>query len=182
MERLHFAQVVEGLWVRALAGRIGPELNRELIAAGLDLTRPLLPAYPAEKISQWVRLTSRSLYPHLDETEAQRRLGGDFFRGFTQTLIGKALVAMMKVIGTRRSLERMQRNFRTGTNFIDTRFTSLGKGRAELWMNDVDGLPAYYAGIVEEGGRATGARDMKTTWEHHADGGCTYQVTWSEPG
>ncbi len=181
-DRFHFSQVVEGLWGRALAGRLDVDLKGALRDAGLDLTQPLLPAYPAEKMNEWVRLTARSLYPHLDEHESLRKLGNDFFLGYTRTLIGTAMLALMRVIGTRRSLERMQRNFRTGNNYIDTRFTSNGKGRAQLWMKDVNGLPAYYAGMVEEGGRATGARDMVAKWQLHPDGSCTYDVTWSERG
>ncbi len=180
MERLHFEQVVDGLWHRALEPRLSPALRAALLEQGLNLDAPLEPAYPAEKMHDWVVLTASSLYPTLAQDDALKQLGVDFFKGYTSTFIGAAMKTMMRVIGTRRSLERMERNFRTGNNFMQTRFTALGAGEVELWFNDVNRLPAYYAGMLEEGGRATGAADMKVTWKLDLPTGCTYRVRWSE--
>lgn len=181
MQRLHFDSVVEGLWKRALGPRVDANLRAALKAEGLDLDKnPLDPAFPAEKMHVWVSLTAKSLYPG-DETNAGlRKLGADMFRGFVNTFVGKAMSAVMRVVGTRRSLERMERNFRSGNNYINAKFAPIDKGVIQLTLSDVNGLPAYYQGIIEEGGRATGASDMDSTYSHHADGSCVYRVTWSE--
>jgi uncharacterized protein (TIGR02265 family) len=180
MQRLHFEQVVDGLWFRALKPRISPSLRAALKEKGLDLDKPLEPAYPAEKMHEWVALTAAQLYPTMGKDDALKQLGVDFFRGYTSTFIGAAMKTMMRVLGVRRSLERMERNFRTGNNFMQTRFTPVGTGEVSLWFNDVNGLPAYYAGMLEEGGRATGAADIKVTWTNAPEQGCTYQVRWKE--
>jgi len=80
-----------------------------------------LPAYPAEKDEPLGDHHGDDALPALERDEALERLGEDFFRGFSSTLIGQALKAMMRVIGTRRSLQRMERNFRTGNNYMETR-------------------------------------------------------------
>jgi uncharacterized protein (TIGR02265 family) len=178
--RLHFDSVVEGLWKRSLAGRLDASLLAALKKEGLDLSRPLDPAFPAEKMHVWVKLTARTLYPDVSEEVALRQLGAELFKGLTRTFVGKAMVAVMRVVGTRRSLERMQRNFRSGNNYINAHFRSLGKGLVELTLTDVNGLPAYYQGIVEEGGRTTGAADMDSTYTLDGKGGCTYRITWTE--
>ena len=50
-ERLMFAHAVEALFGRALRGQVTERLKARLRQAGLDLDRPLLPAYP---IAVWI--------------------------------------------------------------------------------------------------------------------------------
>lgn len=101
-------------------------------------------------------------------------------RGYVETLLGRAMVQVMKVVGPRRSLERMQRNFRTGSNYIETRFTSLGKGQAELWFNDVSGIPDFYAGVMSAGGRLAAAGNVRVTVHPSTDESCRFLVEWDE--
>ena len=101
-------------------------------------------------------------------------------RGFSETMMGRALVQFMKVIGPRRSMQRMERNFATGGNYIQTRFTSLGVGKAEVWFNDVSGIPDFYAGIIQRGGEFSGAKDLQVTFAPVVDTECTFVVTWTE--
>ncbi|MFO0595524.1 MAG: DUF2378 family protein [Myxococcaceae bacterium] len=179
-QRLHFDTVVEGLWHRALKGRVSDDLRAALKADGLDLSKKPDPAYPAEKMGRWYRLTAKHVFPELNEEDALRALGAEAFRGLTRTVMGAAMMAVLRVLGTRRSLERMTRSMRSGNNYIEATFSSAGRGEATLVFKDVNGLPSYFAGVVEEGGRATGAADMVSTWNMAPDGSCTYHVKWTE--
>jgi hypothetical protein len=51
-ERLVFTPAMEALFVRALGRMVTPDLVSSLRELGIDLEKPLLPAYP---FSQWVR-------------------------------------------------------------------------------------------------------------------------------
>lgn len=178
-EKLWFQQSIEGLLVRGVGKDMTPALREKLRALGIDLAS-LQPGYDAKVVSQAIRLTAAELFPGRPEAEALREVGALFMRGYVETLLGRAMVQVMKVVGPRRSLERMQRNFRTGSNYIETRFTSLGKGQAELWFNDVSGIPDFYAGVMSAGGRLAAAGNVRVTVHPSTDESCRFLVEWDE--
>jgi uncharacterized protein (TIGR02265 family) len=180
VQRLPFEQVIDGLWNKGLSGRLSPELREGLKRLGLDLSKKLDPAYPAEQMRDWIRLTAQTLYPGLPADEAQHKLGCESFRGFTTGGVGAAMREMLRAVGTKRALERMQNNLRTGNNYMETRVRELGPNELELWLKDANGVPAYYAGMIDEGARATGVADVRTTWSLDGDA-CTYRVVWTAP-
>ncbi len=176
-ERLWFDQAIEGLWMKGLGDRVTPPLRAALKAEGIDLDKPLLPGYPAQTFARCVKLTAAALFPNDPPDEAQRRLGHFGLLGYQQTLLGRAVIQVLRLIGPRRSLERMQTNFRSA-NFIKTRFTPLGPQSAEVWFNHVDDIPAYVAGIIQQGGTFAGAKSVAITWAAK-DVGCAFRVDWT---
>jgi len=177
--RLIFSEpYFEGLYRRALKSDLTPQHRAELKAAGLDLDR-FQPGYPAEQAARWIELTSRLIYPELPRDEALRLLGQRLFDGWSQTLIGSAATLLMRAIGPTRTLERMSRNFRTGDNFTEVRFTELAPRDCQLEFNEVLGMPAYYAGILEAGARSIGVKDARITIEKSAPPGAVLRVRWS---
>lgn len=175
-ERLWFDAAIEGLWRKALGPRITPQLRAAMRAEGIDLDK-LLPGYPAPVVARCIALTAATLFPGRPPDDAQREIGRLFLLGYEQTLIGRAVIQVLKLIGPRRSLERMQTNFRS-VNYVKTKFTALGPTRAEVWFNEVDGIPGYFAGIIEQGGAFAGAKDVTVTWAAR-DGGCAFSVAWA---
>jgi uncharacterized protein (TIGR02265 family) len=178
-EKLWFSQSIEGLFVRGIGKDMTPELRAQLKALGIDVAS-IQPAYENDSVVKAIKLAAATLYPAAPEREALREMGKLFMRGFADTLMGAALVGLMKVIGPRRSLERMERNFRTGGNYVQSKFTSLGKGKAQVWFNDVTGIPDFYAGIIHRGGEFAGAKNMNVTFDSPAAEECTFTVTWDE--
>lgn len=154
-----------------------PRLQTELLALGIDLQN-LRPAYPSEACSRGVRLAAAQLFPRVGEVEAVQQLGELFLDGYGETLVGRALIQLMKVIGPMRSLQRMQRNFRTGSNYIETRFTELAPTKAEIWLNDTSGIPSFWAGVMTSGGRLTNAESIRVRFTSGADGSATYVIEW----
>lgn len=176
-DKLWFQSAVEGLLVRGVGSRMTPSLRAKLREAGVDLDRLEL-AYSIDTMRKAIDVTVSELFQGRPRDEGLRELGRIFMRGYAETFIGAAMVQVMKLIGPRRTLERMQRNFRSGTNFIETKFEAVGPREATLWFNDVSGMPAFYVGILEEGGRMTGAAATVTV-EATADAGCTFRVKWT---
>lgn len=176
--KLWFSHTIEGLFLRGLGARLTPPLRERVKAAGIDLGR-LEPAYPVQTLVAACRTILPDLYPGEPEHEAFRQLGVAFTQGYNETLVGGALIQIMKVIGPRRTLERMQRNFRTGGNYVETKFTALGATSVELWVNDVTGMAGLYQGMIEEGARLVGTKGLTCRPTLGADGSCTYRVDWT---
>jgi uncharacterized protein (TIGR02265 family) len=178
-EKLWFSQSIEGLFVRGIGEQMTPSLRAELLGLGIDLGN-LQPAYDNEVVVKAIKLAGSTLFPSMEQPEAMHQMGHLFMRGFAATFMGAALVQFMKVVGPRRSLQRMERNFRTGGNYIEAKFTSLGVGKAQIWFNDVNDIPEFYAGIIHRGGEFAGGTGMNVTFERKNPPECTFLIEWNE--
>jgi uncharacterized protein (TIGR02265 family) len=177
-EKLVFQQTIEGLFVRALATQMTPALKGLLRNEGLNLDAALDPGYPSHKFTGWVQLTAKHLFPHMPQSEGVRELGKLFFKGYVGTFIGQAMFKMMKIIGAKRTLQRMERNFRTGNNFISVRFEDCGPRHVKLHFADVNGMPTFYQGVILEGS-ASVAQGTQVLVELQPNDSVTYNITWT---
>lgn len=177
-EKLWFQHSIEGL-LRGLTGRVTPQLTARLLEVGID-AKKLLPGYGRDVVRDAVRAIAAEVFPSLPPEQAERETGKLFIQGYGRTLVGASMLQLMRIIGPRMTLERMQRNFRTGTNFVETRFTSLGARAAELWFNDHSGVPEFIAGIIEGGAAHTGAKGARVTISARDEVSCTLRVDWEE--
>ncbi len=113
-----FSSVIESTLV-ALGPKLTPELRARVREAGVDLDSKQA-AWPMENFLRAVSVLGEALLPEVPEGERARRLGALFVGGFEQTMLGKAAAMMAKVIGLRRLLPRMSRNFRATNNYLDS--------------------------------------------------------------
>lgn len=157
------APVVFGNSVEALVRVLGPALDgrvqQRFLAIGVDLFNPN-PAYPYELWLTTLNLAMEVLWPTLPRDEATFRMGRAIFESYGQTVMGKALLQLVKVLGPRRALERMSRNLRTTNNYSDTKLTEVGPNHFELWVNRV-AFPHYFRGLLEAGLEFGGAKAVK---------------------
>lgn len=174
-ELLIFQQTVEGLF-RAL----GPELSREvaprLKQAGIDPAN-LLPAYPLPTWVAAVEIAAEAVSPGTSREEAVYQLGRRYLDGYAGTLIGRALLSMLKILGPARTLQRMTKNFRTANNYTETRLTEVGPQHYELWCSHVVHAD-YYRGLIEGALERTGATHPSARVAGRPDGGALFQVRW----
>ncbi len=175
---LVFEQAIEGLFKMALRPRMTEQLEARLLQAGLDLSRPLRPAYPRAEWNDFVRIAAESLWPGKSPEVAYRELGRALIDGYTQTLMGKAIASIVKLIGPRRMLERMTRNLRSGGNFNLTRVTDLAPQEVEFWINEPYLHPAYVAGMLEAALQLSGAKGVALAVLARDGQGCTYRIHW----
>ncbi|KFA92749.1 DUF2378 family protein [Archangium violaceum] len=179
-ELLVFEQTVEAVFARGLHGRIPPSCKARLRQAGLDLELKLRTAYPLDAWMTFLRITAQELYPDEPLEQGAFKLGEAFIDGFHETLPGRAVLSLLRVLGPRRALMRTTKNFRAGNNYTESRLEELGPRQFELWMNEVGSLPTFTAGILHAGLRTAGAADIRidlSGYDHHA---CTYCISWSE--
>jgi uncharacterized protein (TIGR02265 family) len=178
-ERLMFTSVIEGIFVRGHEGQITPALKSELLAAGIDLDK-LAPAYPVEVVGRACKTLTLALYPGLSEAEAFHQLGIASMRGYSQTLLGRALMHILTLGGVRRSLMRLHLSMRSGNNFLETSSTVLGDHHIELCFSDVHGMPSFYDGIIEEGARMAKAKSVRLQAVACAAPAHAVQVEWED--
>lgn len=176
-ERLWYSQVVDAVFIKGLGPRRTPELDQVLASEGISLDK-LLPGYPVEKVVRAMKKSLPVLYPGLDENAALVELGASSMRGYNETLIGRAAVAVLKLVGVRRALERLHTSMRSGNNYLDTKFTALGANEAELHLSDVSGIPGFYRGLLGEGLRMLGAKNGVLKDKGAAAPGHTFVVSW----
>lgn len=163
-EALIFSQTVEGLF-RALEPLSEANCAR-FRALGVDPRAPLSPAYPVEV---WLTLMKAAVEvnePEAPFDEALERLGRKFVDGYGETMLGKAMLAVLRVMGPTWALSRLRRTLSTGSNFFESQLVERGAGEVELWINRVT-WPAWYLGLVARGLERAGARNVQVSLLAH---------------
>lgn len=178
-EHLWYSQVVESIFIKGLGQRLTPDVKKTIRTEGIDLDR-LLPGYPVAQVVRALRRVLPSLYPGVDEVEALRSIGASSMQGYNETFIGRAAVQVLKLVGVRRALQKLQTSMRSGNNYLETRFTQVGPTSAELHFSEMSGIPSFYRGLLEEGGRMVGAKHMRVSDGEARDNGWVFRVDWQE--
>ncbi|MBF5043221.1 DUF2378 family protein [Aggregicoccus sp. 17bor-14] len=175
---LVFDHAVEGLFHVGLKGQVTPELRARLADAGLDLARPLLPTYRRADWNRFLQLTAELLWPHGSHEQAYHQLGRQLLVGYSRTLTGAAMLRLLRLIGPRRTLERMTQNFRAGCNYNLSQLTEVGPTEVLLWLNEPTLHPAYVAGVVDAALEHVGVARRDVSVHARDAQGCTYRVRW----
>ena len=173
-----FSTAVEGLYQRGLKGRVTPELRGRLRGVGIDLDQALLPAYPLPVWAEALRTTSRALFPDKAVDDGIAELGRMTVQGLRETLIGPAIFPLLRLLGPRRVLQRMTRNLRNGSNFIETKLLLEEAQQAEIWFNRVREV-GFYRGVLEAGLKAAGASEATAEICTREGDAVVYRVRWS---
>jgi len=192
-EPAFFASAFEALFARTLRGRLTPELKAKLRGAGVDLDRPLKVAYPFQVWEAVVGVVARERHPDIEAHEAWFRLGQDFFDGYNATLIGKAAIAMAKLVGMDRLLQRFTSNMRHTNNATEGVVELRERGRVRLRMRLVEKfrgqvapappqVPQYIRGMLLGILHGLGHADARVELlhSHPTDRSSLYELTWTE--
>lgn len=166
-ERLVFSNSVEALLLRGVGNKMTPELEEGLQGLGFDLRKPLLPAYPLDKWQDAVDLVARSLYPDLPMNEAQWKLGESTVIGFEETMLGKAMVALSKLIGPRRALLRFPTMSRSSNNYSSMSAKEVSPSDFEMTCQPYVGWPEFIQGCLHAVIRVCGARSPRVDLVEH---------------
>lgn len=169
-----FSSLIESL------GRIMAPLDEpartKLKGLGIDLEH-ILPAYPVETWYAGIELAMSRFDPSLTPEQKQAHFGVRLVEVYGDTLVGKAMYAMLRLIGPERSIQRATRSFRTATNFLDTSSVMHGPRDWELTMNEVV-LPHRYPAFFQKVLTLAGAKNPKTWMTSLTDTHASYRSTW----
>ncbi|MDP3237641.1 MAG: DUF2378 family protein [Myxococcales bacterium] len=172
--RVAFSSLMQSL-EKILRPIDAPTMER-VRALGIDFDK-LLPAYPVETWYAGVELAMSRFDPSLTPEQKQNHFGVRLVEVYGDTLVGKAMYAMMRIIGPERSIQRATRSFRTATNFLDTSYVVHGPRDWELTMNEVV-FPHRYPGFFEKALSVAGAKNVKVELTGLTNTHATYRSRW----
>jgi uncharacterized protein (TIGR02265 family) len=145
--RLVFPVAVEGV-IKGLGERVTPAALEKLRAGGLDVSN-LPPAIPAEDMPRHLRTLAAEIWPEESPDEQLRLMGLTFVRGWQNTFLGAAMSALLRVVGPQRTLQRMDRAFRTSDNFTHGTVVKLAETEFLVTISDVNDMPTYWRGVLQ---------------------------------
>lgn len=177
-ERLVYAQVVEGLIKHGLKGRLTPRLAERLRTEGIDVDRPVLPAYPVATWNRCLNAIVEEDTPELEREQAFRELGTRMVEGLGETLVGKALYAMLRLIGPRRMVQRLPRDLAGSDNYTNAIITEVGPNAYRLEMNSNPNLPGYPESLFVAMLRVSGAKEPSAEVIRQTDSEVDYLLRW----
>lgn len=177
-ERLMFDHVVDGMFRKSLGKRLTPACRDELRAAGLDLDKPLLPAYPMELYFRCLEIAGRHLHPTKSPAEAVHALGLGFLDGYHETFMGRAILNLAKLIGPARAIRRITQTFRQGNNFTQVDVVERSPTCFALRFNEVGPHPEHTQGALFGALRIDDRLDVTVDIEERTPPGALYVVSW----
>ncbi|MDY7228500.1 DUF2378 family protein [Hyalangium rubrum] len=178
---LVFGQTFDRLFNEVLAGRVTPELQQALRDVGLDLSRPLLPAYPMEVLEKCMEVAAQRLYRGVPQEVALRALGELQVDAFTRTLVGRATLAAMRLFSVKMALDRLSRAWRNANNFVQTEVREINRDLYEVWVNEVGRFPEITLGIMSAILKHLGQGKFQVTIAHYDGHACTYRISVQPP-
>ncbi len=163
--------------MRGLGPLATNELKAHLKGHGLDVTQ-LPSSMPVAEWSPYLRRVAVFTWPAESEDEALRLLGLHFIRGWKRTTLGAAAAALLKLVGPVRAFPRLGGAISTSDNFTRAQTHLLSDHEARVHINEVQGCPTYWVGVLEGGLEVLGRRGQVTLTEVVAPG-ATFRVTWT---
>jgi uncharacterized protein (TIGR02265 family) len=171
VEPATFGTAFEGLLQRGLGRKLTPQAKEELRAIGVDPDKEYAPAYTPEQWVKTLEIATRTVFPGMPAAEANFELGRIFIRGLERTLIGKAVFAYGRFVGTRRMLDRLTTGFRSSTNYLESQIEEAPEGLfvttrvpATVWpklKGRPEASPHYMRGILFECLMLCGLKDVR---------------------
>ncbi|RKH48588.1 DUF2378 family protein [Corallococcus llansteffanensis] len=176
-ERLVFQQSFEGL-IRALGDRMDEPCVKQLRDAGIDPRGKLSVAYPLDVWVEALKLAASVLAPSETLEDGAEVVGRRFLEGYGATLIGSALLAGVRLLGPHRMLDRMTRNLRTGTNYLEARLEQTGPTRYVLTCRPVV-VAGFYRGLFAAGLEMSGTKRPSVVLMRSAGDAAVYELSWT---
>jgi uncharacterized protein (TIGR02265 family) len=188
-EPVVFGTAIEAMR-NALKDALTPALRAQLKDRGVDLDK-VHPAYPMDTWTDIIRVVAAAVMPDVPEHERYVLLGRRFMRGFAETAVGLAARQLGRLIGVRRTLLRMGRNFKQASNYLETEITEVSANELRLRTFTNERFLArtrdrstlvtdYRKGVLEEVLvllDATGTVEIVDLKPERQD--VTFRVTWS---
>lgn len=186
-EPVIFLSAAEGL-VKGIRKQLTPALQSELAAKGFDVEK-LQAAYPVNTWIQALVICAQHLWGEQPESQRYISLGRAFIQGYVQTPMGFAALTMGRVIGLKRMLLRMGRNFKQAANYLETDVKDVGPKEIHIRTFVQTGFMSltsphralidYRHGVLEEILTVLGAKGrVEVLIADPAQQDVTFRVTW----
>lgn len=178
--RFVYEQSIEGMYLKGHAKALTPRVKQALREAGIDLDKPLKASYPATLVNEATRVFRRLAYAHEpDDMKAYLAMGAATVDGYFNTVIGRAMAGVLKLIGFKRLIDRLPQAMSGGSSYTRVTVTWKGPTEAHVALNDVEPHPGLNMGVLQRGlSHWFGGKNVQVTLVEHVAPGATYRVTF----
>lgn len=177
--RVVFASGFDSLFSKEIRAKLTPAITAELQAAGVRLDKSFQPAYPIEVWTAAVDVLCKRLYPEDSMPEACRKLGRSTIVGFCETLVGRALFPLLRLIGPVRALDRIERNYAATNNYTKVVLTRVGPTCFDFHLNEKHTMPQFDMGVLEEALEQLKVANPRVTLRTQDAEGFTMRLEWT---
>src|SRR5262245_34253629 len=107
------------MYLKGHPQHLTPQVKAARRAVGIDLDVKLRASYPASVVNEATRVFRRPVYGHEpDDTKSYLAMGSAIVDGYFNTLIGKAMTGVRKLIGFKRLIDRLPQAMSSGSNYM----------------------------------------------------------------
>lgn len=175
--RLIYGEVIEGLLRHGLHGQVSLRLRERLRQLGLDVDRPPQ-TFSAVVWRQCLQVIVEEAFPGVLPEEGFRQLARQHLEGYGRTLLGRATMRVLRLLGPRRMVQRLPHVLGSTDNYTVGVVVEQGPSTFELTLNSSP-LPAGYAeSLFESFLKASGAEEPRVKLVQSSADSCTYQLDW----
>jgi uncharacterized protein (TIGR02265 family) len=178
-QRVVFGSGFDSLFSKEIRAKVTPALDQELRSIGIRLDKPFHVGFPIEIWAAAVAAVAKHVYPQDSTPEAYLKLGRSTIHGFCETLAGRALFPLLRLIGPVRALDRAARNYAATNNYTKVTLTRIGPTAFDFYLNEKHTLPEYDMGVLEEALRQLHVVDPKVTLRTQDAEGFTMRLDWT---
>lgn len=126
-----------------------------------------------------VHAIAGALFPQLSPEQQLEALGREVVRSFTQGVVGRGLLLVLRLVGRRRALLRMAENFRTADSVMNVTSVEKSPTWIQVHFDAGRGLETHMLGIMREGVALISAQgECSVTGQPDGSGGFTIDVKW----
>jgi uncharacterized protein (TIGR02265 family) len=168
------ASTFEGMFQRAL--HPSEALVADLRAVGFDLKR-IEPRYTTQVWHDSLDVARKHVFPGLGPQEGYRALGQLFIEGFFKTIIGKLIAAPLPLVGPSPAIKRLAQVWKAGRKDMEVNPVQESERRWRIYFRDRHPLPEFVVGILEGGGKYTGAT-LTVTVDARTEAGFEILIVW----
>ena len=183
MEKLVYENAVEGLFIKGFGKQLSPTLKAAMKEVGIDVDAPLKTSYPGDIVNRCTQLLREHVFRHeSDDAKAYAALGSKTLDGYFDTLLGRAMVGVLRVVGYERIIDRLPRQMASGSNYQFVEVKRVKPGEAEVSCSDYQPHPAINLGVLTRAfTHYFPAPDFKMEILRVEPARCLYRMTW-KPG
>lgn len=178
-DRVVYVEVVEGLIRHGLRGQVSPRLRERLRQLGLDVDRPPQ-SFPVVSWWKCLYVIVEETFPGVPAEEGFRRLARQHMEGYGHTLLGRATLRVLRLLGPRRMVLRLPHVLGSTDNYTTGAVVERAPGVFELVLNS-SGQPAGYAeALLESFLEVCAASESRVKLIQEAEDRSTYLLAWKE--
>lgn len=179
VEPLVYKDTIQNI-LTVVEGKLSPRIVERLQREALIDVNALAASYPLKAHDAMVKVLSEELYPTKSIDEATYELGMSMMGRYGDSLLGKALFAVIRMLGPMKVLKRVPEYFKQGNNYADVKIEVTGPSSYILDHNEVGAWPHYVRGSMHGSGKVIGLKGHAVELLSYDGHRATLRVSWDE--